>query len=368
MNYRTILVDDEEKALERMEKLCRRNSQVEVVGVFSKPLDALDFIRSNPVDLALLDIEMPKMSGLELADSIQEFQPNIDVVFVTAFDKYALEAFQVNAVGYLLKPIDSEDLDQQLNQLSKKKQLRSVPYNRSKIKVQCMGGFSVFKNRDKQEPIKWRTAKAEELLALLIHSRGQWITKDRIIDILWPEMDYDKASKNLHAISYYIRDALQGFGYEDVFMRSKGQYQLKMDRLEIDAVLIEELMSYVPIRAIPEEKISEVLKLAKGRYFEGKDYGWAVSTDIWIQNKVDELALIQAERFIASGDATAAIDALMNTIKRNSCHEEAFKMIIQVYLKQGNQKAARQWYKTYETNLREELDDEPVEEIKKLVR
>ena len=367
MIYKTIIVDDEDKALERMSKLCNRSDMIEVIGVFTKPLDAITFAQTHEVDLAFLDIEMPNMSGLELAEILQENQPKMDVVFVTAFDKYALDAFQVNAVGYLLKPIDYNDLEQQLCNLTKKKKLTQIPYNKRCLRVQCMGGFFVFKDRDMKEIIKWRTTKAEELLAILIHHRGQALTKDRIIDLLWPEMEYDRASKNLHAISYYIRDAFHSLGYEDVFIRSKGQYQLKVERLDIDIVMIESLISCIPLKSIADEKIIAILKLAKGKYFEGKDYSWAMATDTWIQNKIDEVALIHAERLRNIQRTEEAIEVLMDIIKRNACNENAFKMLIQIYLYQGNLNKAQQWYKTYETNLREELDVEPDEDIKKLI-
>jgi two-component system LytT family response regulator len=104
-------VDDEQPALTRLQRLLGATGRVDVAGTFSDPVDALDAIRTAPPDLLFLDIHMPGLSGFELLAGLTT-QPL--VIFTTAYDQHALEAFEVNSIDYLLKPIESQRLDQAL--------------------------------------------------------------------------------------------------------------------------------------------------------------------------------------------------------------------------------------------------------------
>lgn len=101
---RAVLVDDEPPALKRLRRLLEEVGEVEVVGEFTDPAEALAGVGALRPDLLFLDIQMPGMSGIELARELGEATPL--VVFVTAFDEHALRAFEVHAFDYLLKPID----------------------------------------------------------------------------------------------------------------------------------------------------------------------------------------------------------------------------------------------------------------------
>lgn len=108
------LVDDESLALDRLAKLLRATGRVEVVGSTTNPKTAIGFLSSAQVDVIFLDIHMPELSGFELLDRLSD-QPA--VIFTTAFDQYALKAFEVNSIDYLLKPIDPQKLDRALKKL-----------------------------------------------------------------------------------------------------------------------------------------------------------------------------------------------------------------------------------------------------------
>lgn len=107
---RTLIVDDEPPAVRRLERLCEDVTMVAVVGVASDGKEALAILDRTQVDLILLDIEMPGMSGLALAARLAERVHKPMVVFATAFDRFAISAFAVDAVGYLLKPVDPDRL------------------------------------------------------------------------------------------------------------------------------------------------------------------------------------------------------------------------------------------------------------------
>lgn len=107
MKVRTIVVDDEPLARERLSKLLRGESSIEVAGEASDGRAAVELIRKERPDLVFLDVQMPELDGFGvLAELRDEERPA--VVFVTAYDKFALKAFDVHAIDYLLKPFDKE--------------------------------------------------------------------------------------------------------------------------------------------------------------------------------------------------------------------------------------------------------------------
>ncbi len=98
---RTIVIDDEPLALQLVESYIRKTSFLELVGSFDNPLRALDYINNEGVDLIFLDIQMPDLTGTELAKVLKN---GPKIIFTTAYDKYALDGFKLEAIDYLLKP------------------------------------------------------------------------------------------------------------------------------------------------------------------------------------------------------------------------------------------------------------------------
>jgi two-component system LytT family response regulator len=104
---RVYLVDDEPLAIERLSRLLAAHSGITIAGSATDPAAALEFLSQNTVDVVFLDIQMPGMNGFELLSRLSE-QPL--VIFTTAYDQYALQAFEVNSIDYLLKPVEPEQL------------------------------------------------------------------------------------------------------------------------------------------------------------------------------------------------------------------------------------------------------------------
>jgi two-component system LytT family response regulator len=113
---RAYVVDDERLAVERLKRLLLATGRVEIAGTTTDPEVALAFLRANPVDVLFLDIQMPGLTGFELLDQLER---DVVVVFTTAYDRYALDAFRVNSVDYLLKPIEADRLDHALDKLER---------------------------------------------------------------------------------------------------------------------------------------------------------------------------------------------------------------------------------------------------------
>lgn len=108
---RTILIDDEFHSTEVLEDLMLKNfSEIEVIAKFNDSIQALEFLKHNSVDLVFLDIEMPFLNGFELMEKLSKFKSLPSIVFVTAYDQYAIKAFKFAAYDYILKPAEKEDI------------------------------------------------------------------------------------------------------------------------------------------------------------------------------------------------------------------------------------------------------------------
>lgn len=113
---RAFIVDDEPLAVDRLVRLLRHTGRVELAGTATDPVDALEALGRLRLDLLFLDIQMPGLTGFELLERLPHVVP---VVFTTAYDQYALQAFETNSVDYLLKPVESERLERALDKLQR---------------------------------------------------------------------------------------------------------------------------------------------------------------------------------------------------------------------------------------------------------
>lgn len=144
MTYTAVLIDDEIHCTESLALIMEVSvPEIKVLGKFNDTSKALKFLQNNPVDLLFLDIEMPEMNGFELLSKLNRLP--FDVVFVTAYDQYAIKAFTYSAISYLLKPVDGDDLRETIDRWLEKKSkslslnqlqlMRDLLVNTSKLKT-----------------------------------------------------------------------------------------------------------------------------------------------------------------------------------------------------------------------------------------
>jgi two-component system LytT family response regulator len=117
MKMKAYLVDDEPLAVTRLRRLLDADGRVEITGASCDPRHALEDLRLTIPDVLFLDIEMPGMSGFDLLEQLRA--PHLLVVFTTAYDQYALDAFKVNSIDYLLKPVEPEQLKRAIGKLER---------------------------------------------------------------------------------------------------------------------------------------------------------------------------------------------------------------------------------------------------------
>lgn len=120
-----IIIDDEKHCVNVLDKLIKKvHPDYEIAGAFSNPVEGLEYIRNHPPDLLFLDIEMPVLNGFALLDRILPI--DFDIIFTTAYDRYAIRAFQYSAINYLLKPITEKSIVQALSRWEKRRK-KTVP-------------------------------------------------------------------------------------------------------------------------------------------------------------------------------------------------------------------------------------------------
>jgi two-component system LytT family response regulator len=129
--FRVFLIDDEPLAIRRLSRLLKETERVEIVGDTTEPASAIEMLPGLELDALFLDIQMPDLNGFELLAKLKNYPP---VIFTTAFDEYALRAFEVNSLDYLLKPIEAERLEAALTKLENRRgHIRPAPIDLEKI-------------------------------------------------------------------------------------------------------------------------------------------------------------------------------------------------------------------------------------------
>lgn len=211
-----ICVDDEPQALMRTVSACRTFRQLTELCAFTDSSEALEWVKAHPVDLALLDINMPGMNGLQLAGEIRRLHPQAAILFVTAFPQYALDAYAVHPVSYLLKPVDPLLLQRELEAALSSKGPCRPPH----ITVRTFGHFDILLDG---RALDFRRSKSKELLAYLVDRRGAGVTRHDAFAALWEDRQYDVSmQKQLDVVIRSLRDTLQSYGIGGLFeLRSR---------------------------------------------------------------------------------------------------------------------------------------------------
>ena len=219
-----LLVDDEELQLTRL-KNCVSNvlPKAELLS-FTNPIKAYDESKDKDVNIAFLDIEMPGMNGINLAKKLKDKNPLINIVFVTAFDNYGLEAMKLHASGYVSKPVNEDKIKEELENLRYPVKMS----NNNKIQVKCFGNFEVFCNG---EPIKFSYSKSKEVFAYLIDREGAAINIDELNAVLWEE-DHKSYLRNLISD---IQKTLKKINASDVFIKRHNECYIDVNKVYCDA-------------------------------------------------------------------------------------------------------------------------------------
>ena len=222
---KVLIVDDEIGAVEMLTRRVREAAgESTTVYTAHNGREALDIVTNNNIDVMFLDVEMPGMSGLEVARQSKAERPKTNIVLCTAYEQYALNAWQLFISGYLVKPASTEQVKNALSHLR-------IPVV-EQLRVQCFGHFEVF-YRD--TVVTFKRSGAKEMFAYLVSLRGTSVTSGELCELLRTEPvnpDLKKASVRKYAME--IRNTLFGIGFEDVLHHTRDSYSIVPARLDCD--------------------------------------------------------------------------------------------------------------------------------------
>ena len=261
---RVICVDDEKLVLQYTLSLCDELPQIDETIGFSNADDALNYLKDNDADIALLDIDMPKMNGIQMAMRIKKMRPDTSIIFLTGYSQYAVEAFSLHASGYLLKPIGKKRLEEEIDYAIQNRTSESV----SHIKVQTFGNFDVLVDG---KVIAFNRSKAKELLAYLIDRQGRNVTRAEAFAILWEDGQYDRPmQKQLDVIIRSLRNTLDACDINEILEVDRGQLRVNVQYLDCDLY-----------RFLAGDL--QAINSFRGEYMNS--YSWAEFTEAYITQK-----------------------------------------------------------------------------------
>lgn len=214
-----MIVDDEPRACHLLEIFLKKRDDVDEIVCFQQSEKALSYAENHEVDVAFLDVEMPEMNGLQLAMHLLDLKYIPAVVFVTGYAQYALEAWDTEAVDFIVKPFSLGDIDRAMTKAKRDMAGRS----RCRVEIRCFPTLRVMVDG---ETVLFHHKKSEELLAYLVHHRGAWVSAGNAAAALFEDKESDKAKNYFRLVLYRLKQALVAEGIGDLLDTEHGRIRV----------------------------------------------------------------------------------------------------------------------------------------------
>ena len=218
-----IAVDDERFALENLADSIRQASPNAQIHPFRYPEDALDFAKENDLDVAFLDVEMVGMNGVELAERLKLYHPDVNIIFSTGYGHYRDAAFDLHASGYLTKPITPEKVKKELDNL------RRPVQDSKRVRIRAFGNFEVYLDG---YPVSFKYSKTKEMLAYLVDRKGALCTNGEIMAILFEDDNGHEAY--FRSLRKDLTDALELAGCGEILSQQRGRIGIIPELVDCD--------------------------------------------------------------------------------------------------------------------------------------
>lgn len=238
-----LIVEDEPVILEDLAAMVREYPGVTSCTACSDPISALEEADRQSFDVALLDIEMPEMNGVDLAARLRDNFPWLKFCFITAYNNFASEAYDLEAIDYILKPVRQARLFKLLDKIfasSNDRRHQLVhPGKAPSIRIQVFGRLTIYMN---DEIMHWKRQKSAEIFAFLLLNRTKPVNKFQLCEELMPELAPDKALVNLQTAIYQLRRNLASFTREQIRIEyGNNCYRMLIDSCDYDLALFEQI-------------------------------------------------------------------------------------------------------------------------------
>lgn len=362
---RAIVVDDEVWTLEHICDLVGTHA-VEVIGCYTNPLEALDAVVARAPDVVFLDIEMPEMSGLEFAEKLEVLPSVPEVVFITAYNQYAIDAFRVNALDYLLKPVLPADIERTVERVRRRIEstIRSRPEQQPHaVRVSLLGNLAVYAG-DSGRPIRWVTAKCGELFAyMMLQNKESERSKWSIIEALWHDKNSEKAEVNFRSTVSRVNKTLREYatGITIVYTGNGYRLQTKDVVIDVDALQLERYVrDEIPITETNVAHIQSLLLHREPALLAWTDGEWREAYAVQYEHYIVHLArrlLHYYERLDAEPLTLLPIIELL--IRHHPYEDDYHIYALKLHARIGGKRHAHEYYQAYVELLQQELGEAP---------
>ena len=220
---RIIAVDDEPHALRNIARIIKNEMPDCTLSCFDTADEALEYAKENRIDVAFLDIEMGGMNGLLLAKRLKDIYGKTNIVFLTGYSEYALDAHTLHPAGYLMKPLVEESFREAMENLRHPVALKTDKL----IRVQTFGNFEVFVDG---RPVRFPRSKSKELLAYLVHKEGASCTMGELVAALFE----DNAQTNIRPYISALTKALEEAGASGLIIKNFNSIAVDTEKFDCD--------------------------------------------------------------------------------------------------------------------------------------
>lgn len=352
----TIVIDDEIDNLNELCWLINKTGFMSVKGKYQSPQSALDEIKSISPRVAFVDIDLPEMDGITFADRVLELNPSILIVFVTAYNQYAVQAFDINALDYITKPINVKRFDIMVERIRQRIEIKATSVD-SQLTINMFGKLEV---KIGDEPILWKRSTAEEIFAYLMVNYGSFVNKESIIEAILPDYELSAALSILKTSICRIRSVFSTLQDDVKIMYSGGSYCLMFNN-EINSDYIElcKALSNYRVDSSTYEAIENACNLYGDGILSQQGYIWSIEKDEQLRksliNAMDDIA----QQYNSQGNDKAYIKALRTLIKLEPYSEHTNFNLLERLEKIGEIQQLVMHYQWLERVLAEEFDTVP---------
>ena len=357
---KVILVDDDKAMLLILKRILGKIEGIEIVNTFNNARNVLEFIKDNNIDMVFVDIKMPEENGLELAKKILCTSTMTDIVFTTSYREYAVEAFDICAFDYLVKPISKERVERTIRRAFEKREtlVEKKLEKQNNISVYLLGGIDV--SSKNAGAVKWTSAKSIELFAYLLLKEGRNISKSLIIEDVFPGMPLKNAENYLKTAVYQIRKALEAHDSNLLLISNNGSYKLECSNFYVDFMDFQEKLQ--KLKEINSSNVKEALEAEKifaGGLLGDRTYYWSIIEREKYYSSYLDLANKLGRYLFENGDLNEAFYIIKKLIKFYPLNEQANCLYMKIFAAQGDKKALIRHYERYTKMIKRELGIHP---------
>lgn len=360
------LVDDERLCLDELAWQLSHYPDIQIAGSFTHSLQAVKAIENDRPDAVFLDIDMPRLDGLELAQKIQARHPGVIIIFVTAYAQYALEAYKSYPLDFLVKPVPDERLEKTVAHLRRQYRLLHPEGQKPRgLKIRCFGPFEV----QSDSGAKFSTRRVKELLLYLIGRHGVAATRGEMLDALFNGRDDRNTMNNLYITLSRLKTLL------DCWDGARSSIRLT----EGNALMIApgvcdytDFMNFAAQNAVLSPgnaaEAARALALWRGPYLEKEAFDWSTETALEAEAEYERVALGLAACHIAADRVQNAESVLRTLLVRNPLSEDGYGALLDLYMQTSAKEAYAALYMGYARMLKQELRIKPSAKYQKHYR